>query len=77
MPKKVINELEKAVRSRRQSNEEIMEIMVYVDKQTVDFYGAGTENYVHNVLNVVSINKYEIYMYIIFKMFCISYIFQY
>lgn len=50
--------MEMASRGKRQSSgKETVEMMVYVDKQTVDYHGtSNVEAYVTTVLNVVSCN---------------------
>ena len=54
----MVRKIEEETRKRRQSGntKETLEMMVYVDKSTVDFYGSSRlESYVMNMLYRVSV----------------------
>ena len=54
----MVRKIEEETRKRRQSGntKETLEMMVYVDKSSVDFHGmSGLESYVTNMLNMVSV----------------------
>ena len=53
MPKKAINPIQ-SFRKTRESTNEIMEVMVYVDKKAVNFHGTSNiEKYIQSMLNIV------------------------
>ena len=55
----MVRKIEEETRKRRQSGnaKETLEMMVYVDKSSVDFHGSsGVEFYVTNLLNMVSVD---------------------
>ena len=50
----VAKKIEEGVRERRQTTKETLEMMVYIDRATVNHHGsANVETYVMNMLNIV------------------------
>ena len=50
----VAKKIEEGVRERRQTTRETLEMMVYIDRATVNYHGsANVDTYVMNMLNIV------------------------